>query len=381
MLRGPAAAIDRQGPRLVAALRRDRAATTISPWEHSASAALRPGPDRALILVDYHLPLATAIRDTVPALERTLAARIHRPVTATQSGFATISRALQKESLSASERAELLAAPLLIIVLLLVFRSLVAAAIPLLLGAMTVLAGRGVLVFLSSFMRIDALSLVVCTMMGLALGVDYSLLIVSRFREELAAGRTPSAAAIRCPPHRRAHRHLRRIDSLRLTLCIRVSSARHAAHLARHRSRRRHRDQRRHRLGCPTRPARRARPPHQRRPHRPPFHRAALDGLVGLPPRRPRLCAAPPSPRWRSRSPWGCLPFPRSPSTQDHRESTSSPLRAPRARTPNRSRRPSAPAGRRPSSWLPPLREARSPRRTASISWHVGNATSPPNRV
>ncbi len=197
LLRGPAPAIDRQGPRLVAALRRDRAATIISPWEHDAPAALRPGPDRALVLVDYHLPLTTAIRDTVPALERTLAARIHPPVTATQSGFATISRALQRESLTASERAELLAAPLLIIVLLLVFRSLVAAAIPLLLGAMTVLAGRGILVLLSSFMRIDALSLVVCTMMGLALGVDYSLLIVSRFREELAAGRSPSAAALR----------------------------------------------------------------------------------------------------------------------------------------------------------------------------------------
>jgi RND superfamily putative drug exporter len=197
MLRGPAAAIDRQGPRLVAALRLDRAATTTSPWERAAPAALRPRPDRALVLVDFHLPLATAIRDTVPALERTLAAHVHPPVTATQSGFATISRALQRESLSASERAELLAAPLLIIVLLLVFRSLVAAAIPLLLGAMTVLAGRGILVLLSSFMQIDALSLVVCTMMGLALGVDYSLLIVSRFREELAAGHDPPAAALR----------------------------------------------------------------------------------------------------------------------------------------------------------------------------------------
>jgi RND superfamily putative drug exporter len=197
LLRGPAAAIDRQGPGLVAALRRDRAATAISPWGPGASAALRPGRDRALVLVDFHRPLPAAIRDTVPALERTLAAHVHMPVTATQSGFATISRALQQESLAASERAELLAAPLLIIVLLLVFRSLVAAAIPLALGAMTVFAGRGVLVLLSSFMGIDALSLVVCTMMGLALGVDYSLFIVSRFREELAAGRDPSAAALR----------------------------------------------------------------------------------------------------------------------------------------------------------------------------------------
>jgi RND superfamily putative drug exporter len=197
LLRGPAAAIDRQGPGLVDALRRHPAATTISPWDRDAVAGLRPGPRRALILVDFHLPLSDAVRHTVPALERTLHEHVHLPVSATQSGFATISRALQEESLSATERAELLAAPLLILVLLAVFRSLVAAAIPLVLGAMTVLAGRGVLVLLSAFMRIDALSLVVCTMMGLALGVDYSLLIVSRFREELAAGRERSEAARR----------------------------------------------------------------------------------------------------------------------------------------------------------------------------------------
>ena len=71
------------------------------------------------------------MRETVPALEATLAARIRAPVTATQSGYATVARALQEESLSATERAELLAAPLLILVLLLVFRSVVAAAIPL----------------------------------------------------------------------------------------------------------------------------------------------------------------------------------------------------------------------------------------------------------
>jgi RND superfamily putative drug exporter len=195
LLRGPAAAVDRQGTRLVAALRRDRSATTISPWDRGSVAALRPAPGKALVLVDFHVPLAEAMRDTVPALERTLEARIQPPVTATQSGFASVSRALQEESLTSTERAELLAAPLLVLVLLLVFRSLVAAAIPLLFGALTVFAGRGVLALLSSAMTIDALSLVVCTMMGLALGVDYSLLIVSRFREELEGGRKPWDAA------------------------------------------------------------------------------------------------------------------------------------------------------------------------------------------
>jgi putative drug exporter of the RND superfamily len=197
MLRGPADALDRQGPRLVRALRRDPAATTISPWDRGSLPALRPGPRKALVLVDYHVPLAQAMRETVPDLERTLDARIRAPVVATQSGFASVSRALQEESLGSTERAELLAAPLLILVLLLVFRSLVAAAIPLAFGALTVLAGRGALSLLASAMTIDALSLVVCTMMGLALGVDYSLLIVSRFREELERDPDPWRAAAR----------------------------------------------------------------------------------------------------------------------------------------------------------------------------------------
>jgi RND superfamily putative drug exporter len=195
LLRGPAAAVDRQGTRLVAALRQDPSATTISPWDRGSVAALRPAPGKALVLVDFHVPLAEAMRDTVPALERTLEARVRPPVVATQSGFASVSRALQEESLSATGRAELLAAPLLILVLLLVFRSVVAAAIPLAFGALTVFAGRGVLALLSEAMTIDALSLVVCAMMGLALGVDYSLLIVSRFREELEGGRGPWEAA------------------------------------------------------------------------------------------------------------------------------------------------------------------------------------------
>jgi putative drug exporter of the RND superfamily len=205
LLRGPGAAVDRQGPRLAAALRRQPDVTVISPWDEVPAAARKlPAPpsgrapgasSQALLIVDFHRPLADAMRHAVPELEAVLATHVDRPVEAIQSGYATISRALQSESLSASERAELLAAPLLLIVLLLVFRSLLAALIPLAFGALTVLAGRGVLVLLASLMPIDALSLVVCTMMGLALGVDYSLLIVSRFREELAAGHEPARAA------------------------------------------------------------------------------------------------------------------------------------------------------------------------------------------
>jgi RND superfamily putative drug exporter len=182
---------------LVRALRRQAGATVISPWDRGSVSGLRPGPRRTLILVDFHVALEEAIRHTAAALERTLDRRVQPPLRATQAGFADVARALQQESLRTTERAELLAAPLLLFILLLVFRSVAAAAIPLIFGALTVLAGRGVLALLSSAMTIDSLALVVCTMMGLALGVDYSLLIVSRFREELGEGRSPLDAALR----------------------------------------------------------------------------------------------------------------------------------------------------------------------------------------
>jgi putative drug exporter of the RND superfamily len=196
LLQGPPRALDSQGPTLVRELRQEPTATVISSWDRGSLSALRPSPSKSLVLVDFHVPLDDAMRDTVPALERTLEEHVRAPVIATQSGYASVSRALQEESLTATERAELLAAPLLILVLLLVFRSVLAAAVPLLFGALTVLAGRGVLALLSEVMTIDALSLVVCTMMGLALGVDYSLLIVSRFREELEKGLPPWEAAL-----------------------------------------------------------------------------------------------------------------------------------------------------------------------------------------
>jgi putative drug exporter of the RND superfamily len=195
LLRGPAAALDRQGPEMIRALRRDPKVTTLSPWDTGAVARLRPKPTQVLVLVDFHVDTRTSVNDTVPQLNRVLRETIHSPVRVTQTGYATLSRAIQEESLDASKRGELLAFPFLLIILLLVFRSPVAAAIPLAFGAVTVIASRGILYFFTGWFDIDAFALTVCSMMGLALGVDYSLLMVSRFREELAGGATPADAA------------------------------------------------------------------------------------------------------------------------------------------------------------------------------------------
>jgi putative drug exporter of the RND superfamily len=195
LLQGPPARLDEQGPALIRELRSDPAVSTISPWDRGSVARLRPGPRKALILVDFHVDAETAVKDTVPYLDRTLEERISPPVSAAETGFASLSRALEDEAVHSTEVAELVAIPILLLVLLLVFRSPIAAAIPLAFGAVTVISARGVLSLASGWVAIDGFALTVCAMMGLALGVDYALLMVSRFREELAAGATPLEAA------------------------------------------------------------------------------------------------------------------------------------------------------------------------------------------
>jgi RND superfamily putative drug exporter len=197
LLRGPKEAIDEQGPQLVRALRAaSPKVTTLSPWDRGSVGRLRPGPRRALVITDFHVEIDEAVNETVPELDELLQRVVRPPVKATQSGFPTLSRALQDESIAASERGELIALPALLLVLMLVFRSPVAALIPLTFGAITVFASRGVLTIVTSWFDIDAFALTVCTMMGLALGVDYALLMVSRYREELESGADPFDAAV-----------------------------------------------------------------------------------------------------------------------------------------------------------------------------------------
>lgn len=195
VLKGPPEEVKVQGQQLVRTLNQDPLATTISPWSREAIDQLRPTHRSAVIFVSFRVSLDEAVKRTVPQLNELLKRRISPPVRAAQSGYASVSRAIQEEAAEATQRAELIAIPLVLIVLLLVFRSPVAAAIPLAFGAATVAGSRGILSIAASWLSIDAFALAASAMMGLALGVDYTLLMVSRFREELAAGRRPIAAA------------------------------------------------------------------------------------------------------------------------------------------------------------------------------------------
>src|SRR5881296_1881459 len=91
-------------------------------------------------------------------------------------------------------RAELLAFPFAIIALLLVFRSVVAAILPALVGGGAVLISLALIFGLGQITTLSIFVLNITTLFGLGLGVDYSLFMVSRFREELTHGRNVEEA-------------------------------------------------------------------------------------------------------------------------------------------------------------------------------------------
>jgi len=196
LLTGPAAALDHQGPQLVSALRRQW--TVLSPWDPGlASQRLRPGRGRALVLVNLTATTQNALAARVGAIRGVVRRTIAAPVSARVTGFAAIGAALRDETLRSAALAEKISIPILIVVLLLVFRAPIAAAVPGIVGFATVSASAGIIRLLAHRMDLTALAVSTAAMMGLALGVDYSLLIVSRFREEIGASprAAPAAAA------------------------------------------------------------------------------------------------------------------------------------------------------------------------------------------
>ncbi|WP_459548859.1 MMPL family transporter [Nocardia sp. X0981] len=93
--------------------------------------------------------------------------------------------------------AEAAAIPLTLVVLVLVFGSLIAASLPLLVGLFAIAATLAILRLFTLFTDVSIYAMNLTTALGLALAIDYSLFIVSRFREELANGLDPRAATVR----------------------------------------------------------------------------------------------------------------------------------------------------------------------------------------
>ena len=93
--------------------------------------------------------------------------------------------------------AEAVSLPIVLILLLIIFGSLVAAMLPVLVGGCAVLGSLGVLHAVASSHDVNSFAVNVASLLGLGMAIDYGLFMVGRFREEQGFGRTPAAAVAR----------------------------------------------------------------------------------------------------------------------------------------------------------------------------------------
>ena len=106
------------------------------------------------------------------------------------SGFGVISNAITEKISSDLKLSESISIPLTFILLVLVFGALTASAMPLIVGVFAILGAFFLLYLLTMITDVSVYALNLTTGMGLGLGIDYALLMVNRFREELHKGKS-----------------------------------------------------------------------------------------------------------------------------------------------------------------------------------------------
>src|SRR5262249_13448748 len=143
---------------------------------------IRGDPDKA----------ADKIEPVLAAVEK--AKDAHRGLFIGEFGQASADKGIGDSISKDFVRAGLLSVSVTILILVIAFGALVAAGIPLLLGLSAVVATLGLLAIPSHVWPVDDSVSAVVLLIGLAVGVDYSLFYLKREREERAAGRSESAA-------------------------------------------------------------------------------------------------------------------------------------------------------------------------------------------
>ncbi len=196
MLQGPAAQLNAQGPKLVQDLSRRPDARVMSAWSSgSAAAALRPKPTTAMIVVSVARSEKSMVKTVQPQIDRLVRRDISRPVRAYVTGQPTLDRALRDSALSTTKRAELIAIPILFVLLMLLLGSPLSALVISIFGVTTVFVSFGMMTLLGRVQEVDPTAVALGSMTGLALGVGYALMLVRRFREEETPGRSRADAA------------------------------------------------------------------------------------------------------------------------------------------------------------------------------------------
>lgn len=198
MLRGPHEQIEAQGSRIASRLEAMPRMLVLTSWEGGGKIdGLSPSPNVATLIVRVRATEAEGISTVLPPVRRVVDSEVKAPVRSSFAGLPVVIDSLRSAGDRATKLGELIAVPILLIVLFLVFRSVIAAILPVVVGGAVVSASRGVIALINHFLQIDLFAISVIGMMGLALGVDYSLLVISRYREERRKDGADVSGAIR----------------------------------------------------------------------------------------------------------------------------------------------------------------------------------------
>ncbi|MEC3914358.1 MMPL family transporter [Nocardia sp. CDC160] len=113
------------------------------------------------------------------------------------AGMVPIAGTLNDTMAQDQKRMEVIAIPVVAILLFFIFGGIVAAALPLIIGGLTVVGANGIVMGITKFTEVNSFVSPVVSMIGLGLAIDYGLFIVSRFREEIADGYDTKSAVRR----------------------------------------------------------------------------------------------------------------------------------------------------------------------------------------
>jgi RND superfamily putative drug exporter len=178
--------------RIVETLRATPGVAATASWLDAPDPFFGAG-DLAIVLVGFD-PNVAPVETLVPALRartEALSGELrsgHPEATLLWTGEDALNVDLRTVGTAEARTAEMRVVPLTLALLFLAFGGLVAAGIPVLTGVLALPMALGIAVLLTALLPVSVLLVNVVTMIGLGLGIDYSLLMVSRFRETLRAG-------------------------------------------------------------------------------------------------------------------------------------------------------------------------------------------------
>jgi uncharacterized membrane protein YdfJ with MMPL/SSD domain len=159
----------------------------VNPLRDRRAGAGLIAPDGRSLIVVGNLSTADAEDAGGIAAEQVQPAIERSKLDVSMGGYAPSFNEVNDQTKTDLTKAELIAFPLLALLLLIVFRGVVAAGIPLLIGGVSIVGTLFVLRLMSEFVDTSVFALNIATGLSLGLAVDYALLMVSRYREEIAA--------------------------------------------------------------------------------------------------------------------------------------------------------------------------------------------------